>query len=242
MRHAQGQFPAFQHAQHAARIALPLQREINLPGHACGTAQRIRVNGAAQEAVAVDGIVEFRDRLRERGGGEVLELHLEAAKGQGALPEHPFVFRMIQAQAVADELIHAVITGLFRLAIVKEDILRAVIGGDQREHMALVQAGGAQMACDGGNIVHQGGHVPENVVVDLLQYVGVAALGRHQMGAVDVPASIGLAGNGLSIQAEPFKDIKHGRHSSQTYLQTGTASWPSNSPGIPAAGLPSARD
>ena len=66
----------------------------------------------------------------------------------------------------------------------------------------------AQELGDCGDVLHQAGDVAECVMVDPLQDVAASARRDSQIGDIDVPAAIRLAGNRFSVQPEATQHIK----------------------------------
>ena len=138
-------------------------------------------------------------QLRRR---EIRQELLEGAEAHGALIKVLVRLGKLEANRIFHKVIHAPI-GILRM-----QIACAVMRFYKRQNAARVVCFCPQELRDGSDIFHQPRHVAERIVVDFLQDIAMAAPGHDQIGHVDMPAAIRLAGNRLRVQVEAAQYFK----------------------------------
>ncbi len=147
-----------------------------------------------EDPVTVGGVVEVRDGLVEGFGGEVCEVLHEAAKGERTLIEVLIRLGELKAQGLRDKDVDAPV------AIGVLEVVVAVLGLDEGEDAAGIVLLGPLMSGDAADVFHEFGHVLEHGVVDFLKDVPGAFFGDGQVRDIDMPGTVGFAGNGFGVE------------------------------------------
>ena len=100
-----GKRPAFAHPHQRAALFFPVQEEFDLFLYRSRPSAAVCFQRFPKEAVAVDGIVEPRDRLYQGIDGKIAELSLKPAKSYPALIEIRRTLRRLKAQGMFDKFI-----------------------------------------------------------------------------------------------------------------------------------------
>ena len=148
--------------------------------------------------------MEAGDGLVEGIRGEIRQQVLEHAKGHGALVEVLLGLRPLQAHAVRNEIIQPPV---FPLPV--QVIGVAIHSVHQRQGMPGAGIGLVQMPGDGSDVVHQGGHVLEHMLVDFLQNIGLFLVRHQKIGAVDVAVPVALTLNRAPFHIEGAGSLEH---------------------------------
>ena len=180
VRNAQGQLAGIQQTHQRAGFFFPLHDERDLVPDGEGPVNAVGVQRLAELAVAVDGVVEHRDRFVEGLRGEVAQQLLEAAEGDRALIEILVGFRRFEADTVR-ELVAAPV-----FAVLVHVVVCTLVGENKVERFARIADAAAQVFRHRADVLHDRLRVGENVLIDPLQDIDVVIVGLHAVGAVDV--------------------------------------------------------
>ena len=160
----------------------------------CCLPEKIAMECLMEQAVAIHGVMELRDGLKQGMSREIGQHMLETAKGQSALIEILVTLRCIQAEA-SDEIVHPPILLLFI-----QEIELIIIGGYEMQSHSGIFHTGAEEIRHSAYIFHNACGVFEYVLVDPLQNILRTGIGGKLIGIVDMPVAKFFAGNRLSVQ------------------------------------------
>ena len=162
MRHTQGQLTALKQAADRAGLVLTRHDEVDLRFDLVGSAGLVARERFLKHAVAVDGIMEQRDRFMQGIRRKIAQHFLETAEGDGAFVKIAVGFRRFEADAVG-ELVAAPV-----FARLVDKIIGSGVCGDEVQRLARVGHAPAQVFRHGADVFHDGLRVGEDVAVDAL--------------------------------------------------------------------------
>ena len=194
MGDAQGQLTAFTHALERTCLLLACEDEGDLVLHILGAAHHVLFQCLVEDAIAIHGVVEVGNGLRQGLSREIVQQLLERTECHGALIEILGRLRCLQADAVLHEVIHAVMTRLV-------GIVGLAVQGVHHSHGAarIGSTLGGELG-HGGDVGHQTLHIEG--IGDALEDVAAARGGHQQIGGVDMTEAIALHGEGCTLQLE----------------------------------------
>ena len=182
-----------------------LECEVDLRLRIPCPAQRVGGERRVELPVTVRGIVKAGDGLIEGLGRKLVQHALKAAEGDGALVEILRTLGGLEAQAVLNEIIDAPV-----FALVVTVPQSAVHRRDKVQTPARIAALRGEKGGDGSNVSHQRGDIVKGRAADALKYVAARAIRHHQIGEIDVPLAVALAGEGTPLERELTQNLFHG--------------------------------
>ena len=160
--------------------------------------------------------MEIRDGLVQGLGRKFMQHLLKASDADGTLKKILFIARVLQTQAVFNEIIGAPVFPLF----IPVKVI-AGQGGDKVKIFPRIQTALGEETGDGDHILHQSRDIVKSDLIDPLKDIANACIGRDQVGTVDMPVTIGFTGDRLSLKLKmvngSFHDIIKITDESGTY-------------------------
>ena len=206
VRHPQGQLAGGQHIHQHPHVRLTRPDEGDFLRCLRRPAGGVFRHGGFKIPIPGSGIVKVGDRFVQGGGGIVRQQPLKAAEGTAGIIEMLRFGGGLIGDGVFDEDKCAPIAAVGRGVIGLSGF-----GGNQGQAFpvgiaAVRRHHPAQIGGDIHHVLHQGGHVLEDVVVHPLENIAAAGrvfpLAENAVGIVDVAAAVGLGVDGFTLQGE----------------------------------------
>ena len=179
-------------------------------------AHRVLGQGFLEQAVTVDGIVEFGNRLKQGVRRETCQQALETAESQGTLIEVFHGFRSIQAET-SHEFMHPP-----ELAVLIHIAILAFLGRNKAQGHSGIRDPLPQILSYCADITHQPDRILKNILVNPLQNIFSTGISCDFKCTVNMSMAEILTRNRLSIHFKRvgcFYDV-HRRHPKLEYTSS----------------------
>ena len=200
MCYTERKLPAVKQIADRPGLVFAFEHEVDLAGDFFRAAGLVLFQRLVELTVAVDRVMKQRDRLMQLSRRKIGQHLLKTAEGDRALVKIAVGFRSFEADAVG------VFIAAPEFAVCVDIIICTVVGLLEVQNLALILHAVAQVFGDRADVFHHGLRVAEDIFIDALQDVDLAAVSFYLIGAVDMPGAVLLAGDRAALQRKMRQD------------------------------------